>query len=483
MFAKLKLRQRILLGYLAPLLLLIAVMIIVFDSLQEARSAAGEVEQLNRIEDGAYQLQVHLLSLQRSSRGYMLIEKNPQSRRNYESHEQALFDLEPLWQTVQDSQQLETLRRIEAQAAEMRKVTRQYIDLVDAGKTEEALALFRTGESLKQVAEMDPLLARFLRRSSELHAAQRARLRDALGRVQLAIVAGTVGAVLIAIGIGWWLSWALSRRISAYAVQLASATSEIAATVTQHESTASRQAAAASETASTIEELSASSRQSAEQAASAAVLAGDASRSTGEGSATTGQTIAAMSALKEKINLMADHILRLSEQSGQIGNIASLVKDLAGEINMLALNAAVEATRAGEHGKGFAVVASEVRKLADQSKKSAEQTTTLIVEIQKATNSSIMMTEDSARMVADVTRQAEEVGGLFKQLTGMAANVNMNVQQVMFNVKQQSAAFNQVVEATGSISAGARETAAGISQTKLAVEQLNLVVQNLRALA
>lgn len=483
MFAKLKLRQRILLGYLAPLLLMIAVMIIVFDSLQEARSAAGEVERLTRIEDGAYQLQLHLVSMQRSSRGYMLVEKNPQSRRNYDLHEQAFFALEPLWQTVQDSQLLETLRRIEPLASEMRKVTRQYIDLVDAGKTEEAFALFRTGASLKQVNEMDPLSARFLRRASELHAAQRTRLHDALGRVQLAVVAGTAGAIVLAIGIAWWLALALSRRISAYAVQLASATSEIAATVTQHESTASRQAAAASETASTIEELSASSRQSAEQAANAAALAGDASRNTGAGSATTGQTIAAMSALKEKINLMTDHILRLSEQSGQIGSIASLVKDLAGEINMLALNAAVEATRAGEHGKGFAVVASEVRKLADQSKNSAEQATALIVEIQKATNSSIMMTEDSARMVADVTRQAEEVGVLFKQLTGTAANVNMNVQQVMLNVKQQAAAFNQVVEATSSISAGARETAAGISQTKLAIEQLNLAVQNLRALA
>jgi methyl-accepting chemotaxis protein len=482
MFAKLKLRQRILLGYLAPLLLLIIVMTYVFDSLEVALSASEQLERFNRIEDGAYQIQIHAASLERATRGYMLT-KSPLTRRYYDIHDKALFDLESLSQLVRDSQQLETLRRVQDLSSELRELNRQEIDLVDAGKPEEAIALFRAGTLLKKTDEMERLSGRFLQRASELHQEQRAKLLNALDQVRMAIIAGTAAATVIAIGIGWWLALALSRRISAYAVQLASATSEIAATVTQHESTASRQAAAASETASTIEELSSSSRQSAEQAANAAVLAGDASRSTGEGSATTGQAIAAMSALKEKINLMADHILRLSEQSGQIGSIAGLVKDLAGEINMLALNAAVEATRAGEHGKGFSVVASEVRKLADQSKKSAEQTTALIVEIQKATNSSIMMTEDSARMVTDVTRQAEEVGALFKQLTGMAANVSVNVQQVMLNAKQQATAFNQVVEATSSISAGAKETAAGISQTKLAVEQLNLAVQNLRALA
>lgn len=482
MFAKLTLRYRILLGYLAPLLLMIGVMAFAFDSLDEALSAHEQLNRSSRIEDGAYQIQVNAANMQRASRGYML-EKNPQLRRDYEIHDKALFDLESLSQLVQDSQQLETLRRVQALASEVRDLTRQEIDLVDAGRLEEAIAVFRTGVTRNKSDELERLSGRFLQHAAELDQEQRSKLQDALGQVRVDIIGGTAGAIVIAIGIGWWLSLALSRRISAYAVQLASATSEIAATVTQHESTASRQAAAASETASTVEELSASLRQSAEQAANAAVLAGDASRSTGEGSATTEKTIAAMNALKDKISLMADHILRLSEQSGQIGSIAGLVKDLAGEINMLALNAAVEATRAGEQGKGFAVVASEVRKLADQSKKSGEQTTALIAEIQKATNSSIMMTEDSGRMVADVTRQAGEVGALFQQLNGMAANVNMNVQQVMLNAKQQSAAFNQVVVATGSISAGARETAAGISQTKLAVEQLNLAVQNLRALA
>lgn len=280
----------------------------------------------------------------------------------------------------------------------------------------------------------------------------------------------------------YWLTTAISRNILASATQLSAASSEIAATITQHERTASQQSAAVNETSATIDQLSASSRQSAEQAANSAALAERSSSATTQGSEATQQAVAAMNSLKDKIGAMADQILHLGEQSGQIGSIATLLKDLAGQINMLALNAAVEAARAGEHGKGFAVVASEIRKLADQSKKSAEQTAVLVADIQKATNSSIMVTEDGTRTVTEVTQLVRRVAELFNNLASLANSVNENAQQMMLNTKQQSAAFAQVVQATNSIAAGAKETVAGISQTKIGVQSLNSAAENLKAI-
>jgi len=292
-----------------------------------------------------------------------------------------------------------------------------------------------------------------------------------------------VGGILLALGIGYWIIRGITGRLTESVSAISTSATEIAATITQHERTASQQVTAASETSATIEELSVSSRQSSEQAANAAAMAEKASAATLQGGAATHQAVAAMSGLKDKIAAMADQILRLGEQTGQIGTIAVLVKDLSGEINMLALNAAVEAARAGEHGKGFAVVAGEVRKLAGQSKKSAEQATTLVADIQKATNSSIMMTEEGTRTVAEVTQLAQKVAELFGNISGMAGNVNENAQQVMLNAKQQSAAFTQIVEATNNIAAGAKETAAGISQTKIGVQKLNEAAENLKAIA
>jgi methyl-accepting chemotaxis protein len=211
-----------------------------------------------------------------------------------------------------------------------------------------------------------------------------------------------------------------------------------------------------------------------------AALAESAGQATQDGADAISQAVTEMNGLKERIGAMAEHILRLGEQTGQIGAIATLLKDLSAEINMLALNASVEAARAGEQGKGFAVVASEVRKLAIESKKSAEQASALVAEIQKTTNTSVMMTEEGTRTVVEVAQLANRVGALFDSLSGMTVSVSENAQQVVLNARQQADAFKQVVEATNSIASGARETAAGINQTKIGVQRLNETAEDLR---
>jgi CHASE3 domain sensor protein len=482
MFARMKLRQRILLGYLAPLLLLLGAMGLVFVSLQKASHAAAAVEASHLTMDEARDLAYGLTKMQRAARGYLLF-KNPNSRQTFfDSEKDFKLRSDKLLGLVRDTQQQETLRAMLALGQDLSNRDNRFMDLIDNGKTEEALASFRSGEGIKESVEADSLWNRFKLRETEIVKERQDAYDSAMRTVTNSIVYGIVGAIVLAVSIAVWLAAAVSRAITTNATQLSAAASEIAATIAQHERTASQQAAAANETSATIEELSASSRKSAEQAANAAAVAEKAGIATMEGDEATRQAVTAMGGLKEKIGTMAEHILHLGEQTGQIGSIATVLKDLAGQINMLALNAAVEAARAGEHGKGFAVVASEIRKLADESKKSAEQTAVLVADIQKATNSSIMMTEDGTRTVTDVTRTVQKVAELFVNLASLADSANESAQQVMFNARQQSAAFAQVVEATNSIASGAKETASGIGQTKVGVQQLNEAADNLKAI-
>lgn len=106
-----------------------------------------------------------------------------------------------------------------------------------------------------------------------------------------------------------------------------------------------------------------------------------------------------MVVLKQRIQIIAELILELSEYIQQIGSIIGLVEDIAEQTNMLALNAAVEAARAGEHGKGFAVVAGEIRKLADESKQATTKIASLINDIQHTTNSTVMATEEGTKEI------------------------------------------------------------------------------------
>ncbi len=483
MFAKMKLRQRILLGYLAPLLLLLGAMGLVFVNLQKATHASAAVEASHLTMDKARDLAYSLTKMQRAARGYLLM-KNPASRQTIVDSEKDFKDRgEKLTLLVKDPQQQDNLRNMLNQGQDLIKLDHQYLILMDGGKQAEALTRFRTGEGLKESKDVDVQWDLFKQREIEIVKERQEAHEAAIRSVTNSIIYGMLGAIGLAIAIAIWLAAAVSRKITANAAQLSAAANEIAATVTQHERTASQQAAAANETSATIEELSTSSRKSAEQAANAAAMTEKAGAATVQGDEATRQAVLAMDGLKDKIGTMAEQILHLGEQTGQIGSIATVLKDLAGQINMLALNAAVEAARAGEHGKGFAVVASEIRKLADESKKSAEQTAVLVADIQKSTNSSIMMTEEGTHTVTEVTQLVQKVAELFSNLASLAGSANENAQQVMLNARQQSAAFSQVVEATNSIASGAKETAAGISQTKVGVQSLNEAAGNLKAIA
>ncbi|TBR21379.1 MAG: chemotaxis protein, partial [Candidatus Nitrosotenuis sp.] len=122
------------------------------------------------------------------------------------------------------------------------------------------------------------------------------------------------------------------------------------------------------------------------------------------------------------------------------------------------------------------------RKLADQSKKSAGEANAIVAEIQKATNSTIMVTEEGTKTVDDITKLAQRVGDTFGSISTAAGGVYNNAQQVLLNTRQQSVALNQVVNAIASINTGSKETAAGLTQTKVGVQKLNEAAQNLKAM-
>jgi methyl-accepting chemotaxis protein len=285
---------------------------------------------------------------------------------------------------------------------------------------------------------------------------------------------------LVAIGAGILLSRSLSKPISSAVNSIASTAAEMAATVEQYERVTAHQAAAVTETTATMDELEASFRQSAEQAEVAASKARQALTLTEDGTSAVNQTLEGMTSLKSKVEAIAEQILRLSEQTSQIGNITNLVSELANQTNLLALNAAVEAARAGEHGKGFAVVAAEIRKLADQSKKSAERINTLVLDIQNATNATVMATEEGTKTVDAGTYLTHRTADVFDNLAMAITSVYESAQQTLLNVKQQVAAVRQVVEAMDAINNGSKETASGISQTRTGVHQLNHAAQSLQ---
>ena len=282
--------------------------------------------------------------------------------------------------------------------------------------------------------------------------------------------------------VGWFFARSISQPLLQVVNVISSSAAQMAASLTEQERVATQQSASVNETNTTMEELGASARQSAEQAEAAANGADKALELSQFGLSRVEETMNNMEQAKAKVDAIAQQILLLSEKTGQIREITNLVSDFANETKMLAMNAAVEAVRAGEHGKGFAVLAVETRKLADESKRSAGRINALVAEIQKATNSTVMATEEGGKTVDEGMQISQNTAETFREMEQAMGSASQGAQQISLNVRQQSVAVRQVVEAMKSVNSGARETASGMSQVKEGIRTLNEAAQTLRAM-
>lgn len=106
---------------------------------------------------------------------------------------------------------------------------------------------------------------------------------------------------------------------------------------------------------------------------------------------------------------LAERLNTLSQEAAQVKEVLSVISDIADQTNLLALNAAIEAARAGEHGRGFAVVADEVRKLAERTQKSLQESNSTVSVIVQSVNDATDMMSKSAQAIQKLGNHAQEV--------------------------------------------------------------------------
>ncbi len=257
---------------------------------------------------------------------------------------------------------------------------------------------------------------------------------------------------------------------------------EIASAVERQEKVANEQASSVSQTTSTVDLLGETSRRSAIQAEESAKSANTALSLAETGAKTVDQTREGMESLKERVREIAEQIINLSEQTEQIAGVSELVGDLANQTNMLALNAAVEAARAGEYGKGFGVVAGEIRKLADQSRKSADKINNLVTDVQAAMNSAVMVTDEGKKTAESSIELALGTAESFIGVKEAVNSVFANTSEISSTAKQQAVGIQEILAAVNALNLGAMDTAADMENVKASTIQLKKFTEELKAI-
>jgi methyl-accepting chemotaxis protein len=255
--------------------------------------------------------------------------------------------------------------------------------------------------------------------------------------------------------------------------QLATTSTEILAATTQQASGASEQSAAISQTTTTVDEVKTIAEVSAMRAQEVADSAQETVQTSQSGRSSVEATIQSMAEIKEQVERIAENILGLSEQMQQIGEIITTVNSIASRSNMLALNASVEAARAGEQGRGFAVVAVEVRNLAEQSQQATAQVKAILQDIQKATNSTVMATEEGTKGVERGVRLAFQAQSAIEELSAVINQSAQNAAQMVAAGQQQTAGVEQVALAMNNINQATVQSLASTRQAEKAAHNLH----------
>jgi methyl-accepting chemotaxis protein len=234
--------------------------------------------------------------------------------------------------------------------------------------------------------------------------------------------------------------------------------------------------------ATAVEDMAKTITENAMNASKTAEEAESSGRIANSGGEVLQQTIRKMRDISDVVSESATSIGKLGDSSKQIGEIISVIDDIAYQTNLLALNAAIEAARAGEQGRGFSVVADEVRRLAERTGEATKQIADMIKKIQAETEDAVAAMGRGTREVDEGISLADRAGESLHEILESIQSVLNRIRQIAQASEQQSATSEQISASVTSISQVARDTAQQVDGVATTAEEMSTLTQHLGTL-
>ena len=253
-------------------------------------------------------------------------------------------------------------------------------------------------------------------------------------------------------------------EVKTTADNVASASEQLSASSEQMSRGVVEQSGRASQIATSSSEMSQTVIDVAKNASTIASSAADTAKVAQEGESVVSRSVEEVKAIAATVSESAQMVSALGERSKQIGEIVSVINDIADQTNLLALNAAIEAARAGEQGRGFAVVADEVRKLAERTAKATSEISGMITAIQDEVDKAVHAMDEGTKRVNTGVEYSEKAGESLHNIVSSVNGLQSMVQQIASATEEMSTVSEQISGDIETIASVSKETSTGAEQ-------------------
>lgn len=288
-----------------------------------------------------------------------------------------------------------------------------------------------------------------------------------------------------------------SSQVAASAEELMASADEtmkgselISSAIQQVSDGAEKQTNMSNESSRLAEESSNGVAQIAEKALLAMKVTLTTNEKTKQGTEFVQQTVSQMNLINESVEDTDRALVILNNRSKEIGNVLKLITDIAEQTNLLALNAAIEAARAGEAGKGFAVVAGEVRKLSEQTRLAVSDISDITNEIEKDTGTtvaSINDVKDRVRTGLEITLHTEttfnDILSSVEDVKEQVNNISMITNDIMMKVTDVTTQANEMSAISVHTSESSVSVASASEEQLASMEEVSAAAVSLANLA
>nr|WP_027184720.1 methyl-accepting chemotaxis protein [Desulfovibrio inopinatus] len=271
--------------------------------------------------------------------------------------------------------------------------------------------------------------------------------------------------------------------INAVSIQIADSLTAISGQVEEVANGAGIQRQRMAETVTAMTEMNSAVLDVARNAGEAAEQATLARSKAEEGASVVKEAVQAIAAVQKQANALKDNMAGLGQKAQDIGQIMTVISDIADQTNLLALNAAIEAARAGEAGRGFAVVADEVRKLAEKTMNATGEVGKAIAAIQSETQKSVDITDAAAKAVERATDLSSQSGDTLSEIVDLISRTTDQVQAIAAAAEQQSASSEEISRAIEDVDRISSETAEGMNSSANAISDVADLTGQLKMIA